>query len=204
MRLTLDHIAVLGETLTEAAAHCEAILGQTMGPGGQHARYGTHNRLLGLEAGHYLEAITVDPDAPAPDGPRWFGLDTVSGPPRLARFILRTDDMEAALAALPEAGQAVALERGDLRWRMAVPPSGQADYDGLFPYLIDWQGGTPAGDRLTSCGLALTALVVRHPEADALAARLAPHLDAPEITFETGPAGLAARLDGPGGAIWLR
>lgn len=135
MRLTLDHLAVPGETLAAATAHCEAMLSVPMGPGGRHARYGTHNRLLGLDGGLYLEAIAIDPDAAPPAGPRWFGLDTFAGAPRLVRWILRTDDMDAALDALPEAGQAVQLERGDLRWRMAVPASGSLPMTGSFPRL---------------------------------------------------------------------
>ncbi|SIS78979.1 Glyoxalase-like domain-containing protein [Roseivivax lentus] len=203
MRLTLDHVAVLGETLAAAVAHCETALPVPLGPGGQHARYGTHNRLLGLEAGLYLEAIAIDPEAPAPEGPRWFGLDDFSGPPRLARWILRTDDMDAALAALPEAGAAVPLARGDLRWRMAVPPSGHMAYDGMFPALIEWQSPTPAGDLLSPSGLTLTDLVIRHPEARALANRLAPHLDAPLLRFETGAPGMEAHLRGPDGPACL-
>ena len=201
--LTLDHIAVLGETLEAAAAHCEAALGQPLGPGGQHAAFATHNRLLGLAGGLYLEAIAIDPSAPPPGRPRWFGLDVFSGAPRLARWVLRVPDMDAALAAFPEAGEAVQLARGDLRWRMAVPPSGEAPYDGLFPAFIEWQGAEAAGDRLPPSGLALDALVIRHPEAAALAARLAPHLDAPLVRFETGAPAMQAAFSGAGWPLWL-
>jgi hypothetical protein len=36
---------------------------------------GTHNRVMGLYGGLYLEVIAIDPSAAAPDRPRWFGLD---------------------------------------------------------------------------------------------------------------------------------
>ena len=36
---------------------------------------GTHNRVLGMAGGMYLEVIAIDPDAAAPERPRWFGLD---------------------------------------------------------------------------------------------------------------------------------
>lgn len=38
-------------------------------------QFGTHNRCLGMEDGIYLEVIAVDPEAPPPSRPRWFGLD---------------------------------------------------------------------------------------------------------------------------------
>ena len=110
--LTLDHIAVLGETLEEAAHHVEAALGLPMMPGGAHARFGTHNRLLGLAPALYLEAIAIDPAAPPPGHPRWFGLDAFAGPARLDKWICRVDDLGAVLEALPMAG---ALQRLPLR-----------------------------------------------------------------------------------------
>ena len=73
--LELDHLAVSGETLEAGRAHVEDALGVTLQPGGQHRHFGTHNLLLGLEDGLYLEVITVDPSAPDPDYPRWFDLD---------------------------------------------------------------------------------------------------------------------------------
>lgn len=41
-------------------------------------QFGTHNRCLGMEDGIYLEVIAVDPEAPPPSRPRWFGLDDPS------------------------------------------------------------------------------------------------------------------------------
>lgn len=43
-----------------------------------HPQFGTHNRCLGMEDGIYLEVIAVDPEAPPPSRPRWFGLDDPS------------------------------------------------------------------------------------------------------------------------------
>ena len=133
--LTLDHLAVLGTSLAAAQAHAEAALGRVLRPGGRHPHFATHNALLGLEAGLYLEAIAIDPDAKAPGYPRWFGLDDFTGAPRFDKWICRVDDLDAALQALPVAGQPVALSRGDLRWRMAVPGDGRLPWVGLFPAL---------------------------------------------------------------------
>ncbi|WP_417208042.1 VOC family protein [Antarctobacter sp.] len=198
--LELDHIAVLGGTLAQAVAHVEAALGLSMGPGGRHARYGTHNRLIGLAPAVYLEAIAIDPDAPAPDDARWFGLDSFDGPARLDKWIARVPDIDAAIAALPMAGRRVDLERDGLRWSMAVPEDGALPFDGKFPALIQWHVARPPGQSLPPSGLTLDQLIVTHPEAPALAALLAPHLNAPLVSFRPAPRpGLRARLTGPDG-----
>lgn len=200
----LDHLAVAGETLEEAAAHVEAALGVAMQPGGRHARFGTHNRLLGLADGLYLEAIAVDPDAPAPDRPRWFGLDAFTGVARLGNWICRVDDLDAALSALPLAGEPVELARGDLCWCMAVPQGGALPFDNLFPALIQWHGDLHPASMLAGSGCTLKRLVVIHPEADALR-RLLRVLADPRIVFEPGDVPtLAAEFDTPHGTRVLR
>ena len=119
--LTFDHLAVAATSLPEGRRAVEEALGVRLQTGGQHAHFGTHNLLLGLEDGLYLEVIAVDPRAAPPRQPRWFNLDRFQGTPRLGNWICRTDDLTAARAALPGIGEPVSLARGDLRWRMAVP-----------------------------------------------------------------------------------
>lgn len=201
--LSLDHLAVLGETLEEAVAHVEARLQRPMLPGGRHARYGTHNQLLGLSPDLYLEAIASDPGAPPPDYPRWFGLDVFRGPARLDKWILRTENLDAALDVLPMAGRRVELSRGALSWAMAVPDDGMLPFDGLFPALIQWHSDVPPGRSLHDPALRLDRLVVRHPEAVALGALIVPHLDAPQVAFETGPAALSAWIETAMGQVCL-
>ena len=146
--MQLDHIAIAGETLEAAVAHVEEALGVPLLPGGKHVHFGTHNQLLGLADGLYLEAIAIDPSAPALDYPRWFDLDRFEGKPRLNNWICRSDDLEAELARLPKgAGRPVALQRGDLRWRMAVPETGILPLSGSFPALIQWDVDVLPGRR---------------------------------------------------------
>ena len=64
--MRLDHLAVAAESLGVGRAVVEDQLGLRLQDGGRHAHFGTHNLLLGLEDGLYLEVIAVDPDAPAP------------------------------------------------------------------------------------------------------------------------------------------
>ena len=197
--LTLDHLAVAAETLEAGRAHVEAALGVALQPGGRHARFGTHNMLMGLADGLYLEVIAVDPAAPAPADARWFNLDAVTGPPRLANWICRTPAIGPALARFPQAGRAVALERGDLRWSMAVPESGVLPFDNLFPALIHWPGEAHPAARLADTGCALTRLTVRHPRAEALRATLAPALHDDRLAFDIGAPGLFAEIMTPHG-----
>jgi len=201
--LELDHLAISAETLDEGCEWLSAAIDAEPVPGGQHARFGTHNRLLGLSKGLYLEVIAVDPDAPAPGRARWFDLDRFSGAPRLTNWICRTDDLEAAEAALPDMGPQVALERGDLKWRMAVPEDGRLPFDNCHPAIIQWDCPAHPATMLPDHGIALRRLIVTHPEAQSLEARLEGHLNDRRIVFETGAKGLRAEFDTPGGCRFL-
>lgn len=211
--MQLDHVAVAAQTLAGAVAHVEQALGVTMLPGGRHARFATHNQLLGLADGLYLEAIAVDPEAALPAGSqgevqgevqggaqaRWFDLDRFRGPARLSNWICRVDDLDAALAALPGAGRAVDLVRGNLRWRMAVPVDGILPFGGLFPALIQWRVADLPGDTLAQSGAGLRRLELNHPDAARLAGMLAPFVDDDRIEFRAGQMGMRAIFDTPGG-----
>jgi Glyoxalase-like domain len=203
--MELDHVAVAGETLAAAQAHVEAALEVSLQQGGEHDVFFTHNMLLGLEEGLYLEAIAINPDGAVPKRARWFDLDRFSGAARLSNWICRCTDLDATLAALPDGfGAPVSLQRGDLRWRMAVPESGILPYDNCAPALIEWEGAVHPAARLDQKGCRMTGLTVRHPQAAELAQLLAPHLQGALVAFETGSAGLEARFDVAGQARVLR
>lgn len=204
--MELDHIAVAGATLAEATDAVEAALGVSLRAGGEHDVFFTHNTLLGLEDGLYLEAIAINPAAPRPDRPRWFDLDRFSGPPRLTNWICRTDDLEALLPRLADGvGSAVRLQRGDLRWQMAVPASGCLPFDNLHPALIEWGTDLHPARMLAPSACRLRRLVVVHPLADELSRLISPYLMDERVVFETGkePA-LMAEFDTAHGRRWLR
>lgn len=183
--MELDHIAVSAATLEEGIAHIETALGVPLAGGGQHAYMSTHNRVLGFGPSDYFEVIAIDPGAPPVAHPRWFRLDEFRGPPRLTNWICRVGDLEAALARAPKgSGRAVALSRGDFRWKMGVPEDGRLPYDDCFPALIEWQGGLKPQDRLADSGCRLTQLEVCHPEARAIR-DLLPLTD-PRVVFTEG------------------
>ena len=72
---------------------------------------GTHNRVLGMAGGMYLEVIAIDPDAAA--RPRWFGLDEPAMRERLrggrsgalAARVALPDDLSAWQARHPSASR---------------------------------------------------------------------------------------------------
>lgn len=201
--LTLDHLAVAGETLEAAVAHVEAALGVKMGSGGEHEHFGTHNQLIGLADGLYLEAIAANPAAGVLPYPRWFDLDRLRGAPRLGNWICRTDDMDKELARFDvDAGKVVHLTRGDLRWRMAVPDSGVLPFDNRFPALIQWDVVVTPAEILTPSGVALTRLEVAHPNAEAL--RTCVGLTDPRVEFVPGESALQATFDTSHGTRVLR
>jgi len=198
--MRLDHIVVSAETLEEGVPVVEAALGVALAPGGVHPHMATHNRLLGL-GDLYLEVIAPDPAAPRPAWPRWFDLDHFSGPPRLTNWIAACDDLEAEIACGPDGvGTPLALERGDLRWRMAVPDSGRLPFDDAFPALISWQGTAHPVQRLPEAGVRLTRLEVVHPNCGDLSAGLAGRIGDPRVVFVSGPTkALRATFQTPSG-----
>jgi hypothetical protein len=198
--ITLDHLAVAGESLEAARAYVEEALGVALQAGGVHDAFGTHNALLGLEGGLYLEAIAADPAAPKPDRPRWFDLDRFSGTARLTNWICRTEDLDVVLASLPEGyGAPVDLCRDLLRWRMAVPMSGILPFDNRAPALIQWQSGGHPAQVLRQQGVTLRRLTLRHPRGDRLREELAPLLSDRRVVIEAGPTAMRADFDTPHG-----
>lgn len=199
--MELDHLAVTAADLAQGTAFVQAALGVPLETGGRHSRYGTHNRLLGLGPGLYLEVIAPDPAAPAPPHPRWFGLDQ-AGAPRLGNWIVRM----AALDGLPDwAGAPVALSRGALTWTIAVPPDGGLPMAGGYPTAIAWGRGVPHPSAwLPDRGVRLLALEVRHPQAAQLRDLLAGRLSDPRVSLvPAAAASLRARLATPLGETVL-
>jgi len=200
VRLAIDHLAVTCGTLAEGAAHVEAALGAAPGPGGRHADMGTHNRLMSLGPDLYLEAIAPDPEVPAPARARFFELDR-AGAPRLAHWIARVNDIDAAIAAAPVAtGPALAMSRGALSWRLTVPEDGHLPLGGLFPSLIEWPDIPHPAARMADAGCRLTRLEMEGPGAAELAPWFAAHCPDPRLVLREGPrVRLRATFDTPRG-----
>ncbi|MFL1460898.1 VOC family protein [Roseococcus sp. DSY-14] len=201
----IDHIVLGARTLSEGAAHVEKLLGVKLQPGGVHEGAGTHNMLLGLGPDCYLEVIAPDPGQPEPAHPRLFDLDEpavrmmLETGPALVGWVARTSAMDALMARLgPRGGELREMRRGDLHWRMAIPPQRQ-DMDNLVPALIEWKGER-AGRRLKDSHARLLALEAEHPEADQVLSSLADRGLDGMVKVRRGPhPRLVARLKGADG-----
>ncbi|MFK7874400.1 MAG: VOC family protein [Paracoccaceae bacterium] len=198
--IVLDHLAVSGQTLTEATTWVEDKLGVSLQTGGEHEVFHTHNTLLGLEDGLYLEAIAINPRAPQPDRPRWFDLDSFVGTPRLSNWIMRCGDIDQFLSRCDvDFGKPVALQRGQLKWQMAVPDTGRLPFDNTAPAIIQWQTTKHPASGLKPSGVILKRLTISHPQANALNKRIAPFFRDDRIKFETGQVGISAEFGTPHG-----
>jgi hypothetical protein len=157
-------------------AWCEATLGVTPLPGGQHPLMGTHNRLLKIATpafpDAYLEIIAIDPTAPPPGRARWFGLGDAAlqaslavGGPRLIHAVARSSMLDmhrwGLIAVGRKPGEPVSASRetpaGTLSWQILVREDGALDCGGALPTLIQWQGAHPA-TRMPESGVTLTGL----------------------------------------------
>lgn len=189
--LFLDHITIAARTLDEGVAYVEQALGVPMSGGGAHPLMATHNTFLRLGEGLFLEVIAPDPAAKA-SRPRWFALDdpktheALSRAPKLMIWVARTPDIDASLAAMPNAARpAITVTRGDLAWLISVPPDGSLPLDGAFPTLIQWPQGVHPSSRLPDLGCSLVELEVTHPEAKSIQSSLSGSLDDSRISFRS-------------------
>lgn len=203
--LSLDHLAVSCTSLLDGTRHAETALNVAIDTGGEHPDMGTHNRLLSLGPEIYFEVIAINPDAQGPKRPRWFNIDNFQGPPRLTNWIVQTPDMDAALAALPSGfGTPMTLQRGDLRWKMAVPDTGILPWDGWAPAIIQWIGKDHPAQRLPDQGARLETLTLQHPDAEEIAHTLAPLLPRDTALFQVAETpSLCATFQTPKGQATL-
>jgi hypothetical protein len=231
MKTQIDHLVVMAASLDQGVQWCEDTMGITPGPGGEHEKYGTHNRLFKIASPQfplaYFEIIAINPLAVIPKRaqvPRWFDMDNptlqkaVAQGPRLVHFVSSTEDVKAARHVLRtqgiERGQVVHASRksskGTLNWQITVREDGERLFNGCLPTLIQW-GKPDATDplrlhprnSLPRSGVTLQSLTVSHPSG----AKLQAAFDAiglANIAIETGPANLVACLQTPKGLVQLQ
>ena len=230
MKTQIDHLVIVAKTLEQGVQWCEATLGVTPGPGGEHALYGTHNRLLKIATpAHplaYLEIIAINPGAKrsaAATTQRWFDMDdavlqaAVATAPRLVHFVASTDEIQAARIALKaqgiERGPAMQASRhsrrGVLQWQITVREDGQRMFNGALPSLIQWGKPTDAEplrlhprNSLPRSGVSLQRMAVTHPSADKLQAAYEA-MGLTDVMLETGPANIMVTLNTPKGVVEL-
>ncbi len=207
--LQLDHLVIAARTLEEGADFIAAKLGVEMTGGGAHPLMRTHNRLLNLWGGAYLEVIAIDPNAepietPETPRPRLFALDDpaqrkrLEAGPQLVHWVVgvnRPKSLTRWQAQYPERIPAVvAMTRGGNAWGLTVPgdgafPAWQGAGDGLLPSLIQWDTPQHPSESLPETGIALKSLTGFHPRAHLISEQLAwlgvSHLMQVEVTAGT-------------------
>lgn len=231
MKTQIDHLVVVANTLELGVQWCEDTMGVTLGPGGEHALFGTHNRLFKIATPAnplaYLEIIAIDPKAErAADSPakRWFDMDdaalqaAVAREPRLVHFVANTDSIQAGRAALKaldiDRGPALHAtrhsRRGLLEWQITVREDGQRLFNGALPTLIQW-GKKDAAEplrlhprnSLPRSRVTLQSISITHPAAAKLQAAYEA-IGLSGIAIETGPANITATLNTPKGVVTLQ
>src|SRR5262245_7646198 len=133
MILGIDHILIAVDDL-ELASEVYAKLGFQVLPGGKHPAMGTHNALVPLADGTYLELIGVfDMDLAKEQSPHI--VAALQQENRLATFALASDDLDADVAAIRARG----LEIGDVKEGERVRPDGER---------VVWRRAVPADPNL--------------------------------------------------------
>ena len=204
----IDHIVYATPDLNRGIGEIEKLLGVRATPGGQHPGRGTRNALLALGPTAYLEIIGPDPEQPAPQIPRHFGIDGLKES-RLVTWAAKGHDLEqlvqTAMTNEVRLGEVTSgsRQRPDgllLSWQYTNPRAVVAD--GIVPFFIDW-GRSPHPAETAAKGLSLVDLRAEHPDAERVQRMLQQlRLD---LSVRRGPRpSLIAVINGPRGRVELR
>ncbi|MEM7798903.1 MAG: VOC family protein [Chloroflexota bacterium] len=172
MTTNLDHLVIGAHTLEEGVAYVESLFGVTMPYGGEHPHMGTHNCLMQLGNGVFLEIIALNPQMMPPSRPRWFGLDDpfvrgqLKEKPRLISWVVNTPDVKVVAGdASFSFGEITPLSRGSLNWLFALPEDGRLLAGGAVPYTIEWKTTPHPAGQMADLGCRLSRLEIFHPHA---------------------------------------
>ncbi|MSP34534.1 MAG: VOC family protein [Limnohabitans sp.] len=230
MKSQIDHLVVAAHSLQQGVEWCEATLGITPAAGGEHEKYGTHNRLFKIATPAfpvaYMEIIAINPDAvieKKPPPTRWFDLDNsqlqveLVKSPRLIHFVANTGNIQDARHAWKaqgiDRGPVIHASRktpkGLLQWQITVRLDGDRLFDGTLPTLIQW-GKPEAADpmhlhprnHLPRSGVSLKSLAISHPSASKIQAAY-DAISLGNIAVSEGPANISATLQTPKGLVTL-
>jgi hypothetical protein len=180
MSLRIDHVTAGAATLPQGIAYIRQHMGIAMPAGGKHADMATHNCVVRVGDGIFLELLAIDPEAAAPPRPRWFAMDDREQRQRLAKrpqpvgWVVSTNDVAAVAAKSPvDLGKVLAMSRGTRAWQITVPDSGMMPFSGCVPAFIQWSEGPHPSAAMAFPGPTLERIILRHPQAEELRATLA-------------------------------
>ncbi|MEM7242382.1 MAG: VOC family protein [Pseudomonadota bacterium] len=204
-----DHIAFTAATRVTGRSAFQAETGIELPLGGEHPLMGTHNCVSSMGDDTFLELITIDPTAPAPQHKRWFGLDDQPKNQKLSAHavVLRSNDLDRDLDAIKtigvDLGTPLPLTRGELSWRFAVRDDGAIPLDGAAPMLMQWDTATPHPTaNMQDQGIRLTSVQISTPHVARLSDIYAA-LGYTEINITSGETHLSCTLDINGTQVTL-
>ncbi len=208
----IDHLLFGTPDLDQGIETIQARLGVQPAYGGQHPGIGTHNALVALGTGTYLEIIAPDPKQNVPASRIPYGLAQLEVP-RLITWAVRPHNWDTYQAQLATLGLTAAVRDRDrtrpdgerLAWRSVQLPSPAivqgVDVTGLIPFALVWQ--TAAHPSATAPGeLDLQSLTLQHPDL-AVLQHVATAMDLPVRTEQTAQPGLVAMIRTPAGIVLL-
>jgi len=171
----IDHLVFAAPELSQGVAATERRLGVRAAMGGKHPG-GTHNALLSLANGAYLEIIAPDPEYGGPPAPHpW--LDGLTKP-RLVSWAAKAPEIECRVADAAAAGHPIGRvsaasrqlpDGAVLHWTFTYPPP--AAGHGIAPFLIRWEPGQHPSETSPG-GCELVELRGEHPDPERVGALL--------------------------------
>jgi hypothetical protein len=169
----IDHIVLGVADLDHGIAEMQRRTGVRAARGGSHPGRGTHNALMSLGPGIYLEIIAPDPSQTTPPQ----GFDMLASLERLTPigWAVATDDAPALRSDLADTG----IKAGPLRPGARTLPGGGTlnwvsfglpDAPELAPFFIAWGQGARHPSTTAPGGCRLGTLALASPDSARLAA----------------------------------
>jgi len=170
MQTRIDHLVIGAGNLKQGVDYVRNCLGVNMPYGGVHRKMGTHNHLMQLGDGVFLEVITINHEIESPNSPRWYGLDDpfiqkqIEMQPTLLTWVVNTGNInELIQQAKFSLGKTELISRGDLSWYFGLPDDGRLLAGGMLPYAIEWQTDEHPSVNMADLGCSLHRLEIYHP-----------------------------------------
>ena len=170
MQSKIDHIVIGASCISEGVSYVKNMLGVDIPYGGEHIKMGTHNHLMKLGNGTFLEVIAINENMASPSRPRWYGLDDlytrrcIEGQPSLLTWVVNTRNMKGLMQqANFSLGKSELISRGNLSWYIGLPDDGRLLAGGLLPYAIEWHADMHPSEGMADLGCNLKSLEIYHP-----------------------------------------
>ena len=195
----IDHIIVAVADLDRAIESVESLTGVRPVHGGEHPGRGTHNALLSLGEGIYLELIAAKPEVES----EW---NSLKGPIPIG-FAVSVRDIEKAARQLKDAGfQTTEVTAGSrrtpdgklLRWQTFGLEKSAPD----APFFIRWSPDSPHPSMTSPSGCTLTHIEIATPDASELS-RLRDALDLDILISQSQNSHLKITIKCPNGTVTL-